>query len=77
MGAVHRAEGIVDVEVAILGELTGKELIARLLLSVEAEVLQDGNLSGREGLCHLQCLVTHAVGGKLHRTAKVAFQRRE
>ena len=77
VGAVCRAERIVDVEVPILGQLAGKELIPGLLLSVEAEVLQDGNLTGSEGLRHLQGLVAHAVGSELHRTAEVALQRRD
>ena len=77
VGAVRRAERVVDVEIAILRELTGEEFIPRLLLPVEAEVLQNGDLTGRQGLRHLQRLIAHTVGGKLDGPAEVALQGRQ
>ena len=38
MGAVRRSEGVVDVDVAVFGELSGEELVAGLFFSVEAKV---------------------------------------
>ena len=77
VGAVGRAERVVDVEVAILRELAGEELIPRLLLPVESEVFQNGNLTGRQGLRDLQRLIAHTIGGKLDGTAEVALQGRQ
>ena len=65
VGAVGRAEGIVDVDVAVLGELAREELVAALLFRMEAEVFQQRDFTGLQGLGDVQRGVFHAVGGKL------------
>jgi hypothetical protein len=48
MGAVGGAEGVVDIDVAELGELFGEGLIAFFLFFIEAEVFQQQHLAGFE-----------------------------
>ena len=74
MGAVRRSEGVIDVDVAVFGELSGKELVAGFFFSMEAKVLEQGHLARHQALGHVEGLVAHAVFGKLHGLAQQAGQ---
>ena len=50
MGAVRGAEGVVDVDVAQLGQIRGERGIVRFLAGVEAQVLDQHDLAGLEVL---------------------------
>ncbi len=75
MRPVGRAKGIVDVEVSILGQLAGKEFIARLFLFMKAQVLEYRHLTWLQQLCYFERIVTDTVRCKLDVTAEKAFQR--
>ena len=50
VGAVRRAEGVVDVDVAVAGQRRREAGVVGLLLVVEAEVLQEQQLTGLEAV---------------------------
>jgi len=45
VGAVSSAEGVVDEEISVGGELGGEVLVVLLLLGVEADVLEENNVT--------------------------------
>ncbi len=50
VGAVRRAEGVVDVDVAVAGQRGGEVRVVGLLLRVEAEVLEEQQLTRLQAL---------------------------
>mmetsp|Transcript_20964 Transcript_20964/g.51867 ORF Transcript_20964/g.51867 Transcript_20964/m.51867 type:complete len:365 (+) Transcript_20964:135-1229(+) len=68
--AVRGAEGVVDVQVSVLGQLLGEVLSVLLLVFVESDVLQEGDravVHGGDGCLHS---VAHAVVDLGHRAGQ-------
>ena len=69
MGAVRRAERVVDVDVGQRGELPGEGRIVLLFLGVEAQVLEQHHAALAGGIDRRLRLLADAVVGELHRPA--------
>ncbi len=61
--AVRRAECVVDVDVAQLGELPRERLVVFLFLGMKAKVLEETDLPGSQILDHLLCRIADAIVG--------------
>jgi hypothetical protein len=64
VGAMGAAEGVVDVDVAEVGELLGEVGIVLLLFGMEAEVFEQEGLAGLEVGGHLEGDLSDAIGGE-------------
>jgi hypothetical protein len=66
VGAVRGAEGVVDEEIAELGEFGGEAGVVGLLASMEAQVLQQGDAARLQRVDDRGGFRTRAVGGEGH-----------
>ena len=64
--AVHGAEGVVDVDVRQLGELTTERFVVLLFFRVEAEVLEQADVASAQVVDDLLGRVADAVFGQGH-----------
>ena len=69
VGAVCGREGVVDIEIGKGGESVGEARVVRLLALVEAQVLQEDDVAGRERLHGGGGLGADAGGGETDRAA--------
>ena len=76
MGAMRGGECIVDVDIGERRESIGEGGIVRLLARVEAQVLQQCDIAGRERSHGGLRLLTDAIGDKLHREAAECMRKR-
>ena len=74
VGAVRRAKGVVDVEVAQTGERAGKLLVVGFFFGMEAQVLQQQDLVVSESEHHLLDFFSDAIGGKADRSFQQLVQ---
>ena len=70
MRAVGGPEGVVDIDVAVLGQLPGKKLISRLFFWMEAQVFQQRDFPRFQLLRHVECRIAHAVRGERNVSAQ-------
>ena len=64
MRAVGGPEGVVDIDVAVLGQLPGKKLISRLFFWMEAQVFQQRHFPRLQLLRHVEGGIAHTVRGE-------------
>ncbi len=68
--AVGRAEGVVDIDIAELGELFGEVRLVLFLFLVEADVFEQQHVAVLQRIGRLLGLGADAVAGELHRFAQ-------
>ncbi len=76
VGAMRGREGVVDIEIAELGEFGGESRIVLFLAFVEARVLEQENVAVLHRRDRFRRDVADAVGGEGDRTAKDFGDRR-
>ena len=76
VGAMRGREGVVDVKIGECGEGIGEGRIVRLLARVEAQVLQQRHVAGRERSCCGLRLLADAIGDESHRAAAQRLRKR-
>src|SRR5690625_3407363 len=65
MGAVTAAEGIIDKQIGVTGQLLAELRIVSLLPLMKADILKQYHLAGFRHLNDACCLVTDTVLGKI------------
>ena len=66
MRPVGGGEGVVDIEIAKLGELLGEAGVVLLLAGVVAQVLEHGHLAGLQCIDAAPCLLADAILDEMH-----------